>query len=386
MYEEYFGLNTKPFELVPNPDFLYLSKAHKKALIYLDYGIQEGVGFVLLTGEVGSGKTTIIRNILKKIKGKYTVAKVFNTKVSSEQLFSMINDDFGLETKGKDKVTLIKELNEFLIDRYANNNQSILIIDEAQNLSEDLLEEIRMLSNLETDSQKLLQIILVGQPELRKTLSKAELRQLRQRISISCHLHSLTKEETEEYILHRLEVAGNRNAVNFEERVFELIYNYSRGIPRLINIICDFLLLSAFVEETNTISEKMAAEVIGELDLENQYWKDSNAAVKENSTYTHSELHELEDRVSHLESQLKQLSFSDNDRIEIIERISGIEKVLNRLLLSSRNEVPDLSKKVFQIQVELKTLQKAFSELKAKLNDRAFTDSSKNSIWSIIKR
>jgi len=386
MYEEYFGLNTKPFELVPNPDFLYLSKAHKKALIYLDYGIQEGVGFILITGEVGTGKTTIIRNILKKLKSKYTVAKVFNTKVSSEQLFAMINDDFGLETKGKDKITLIKELNEFLIDRYANNHQTILIIDEAQNLSEELLEEIRMLSNLETDTQKLLQIILVGQPELRKTLAKPELRQLRQRISISCHIQPLSKEETEEYIFHRLQIAGNRDAINFEEGVFDFIYSYSRGIPRLINIICDFLLLSAFVEETNTISKKMAAEVIGELDLEHQYWKDSSNKDKEGNIYTHSELQELKDRLSQMENQLNRLSLSDNDYIEIVERISGIEKVVNRLLLSSRNDVPELNKKIFQLQVELKTLQKAFSELKAKLNERALTDSSKNSFWSIIKK
>ncbi len=386
MYEEYFGLNTKPFELVPNPDFLYLSKAHKKALIYLDYGIQEAVGFILVTGEVGAGKTTIIRNILKKLKGKYTVAKVFNTKVSSEQLFSMINDDFGLETSGKDKVTLIKELNEFLIDQYANNHQTILIIDEAQNLSDELLEEIRMLSNLETDTQKLLQIILVGQPELRKTLAKPELRQLRQRISISCHIQPLSKEETAEYILHRLEVAGNREAVSFEDGVFEFIYSYSRGIPRLINIICDFLLLSAFVEETTSISKKMTAEVIGELDLENQYWKDRPAQSSESGIYSHSELQSLEERVSQLENQLKSLSFTENDRIEILERISGIEKVLNRLLLNSKNDVPELNKKVFQIQVELKTLQKAFSELKAKLNDRAFASASKNSIWGIIKR
>jgi Holliday junction resolvasome RuvABC ATP-dependent DNA helicase subunit len=298
----------------------------------------------------------------------------------------MINDDFGLETEGKDKITLIKELNEFLIDRYANNHQTILIIDEAQNLSDELLEEIRMLSNLETDTQKLLQIILVGQPELRKTLAKPELRQLRQRISISCHIQPLSKEETEQYIFHRLEVAGNRDAINFEEGVFDFIYSYSRGIPRLINIICDFLLLSAFVEETNTISKKMAAEVIGELDLEHQYWKDSSQKTRDNDIYTHSEIQDIESRLSHLENQLERLSFTDNDRIEIVERISGIEKVLNRLLLTSKNDVPELSKKIFQLQVELKTLQKTVTEIKAKFNDRGFSTSSKNSLWGIIKR
>ncbi|RMG69953.1 MAG: AAA family ATPase [Nitrospirae bacterium] len=382
MYEEYFGLNTKPFELVPNPDFLYPSRAHKKALIYLDYGIQEGVGFILLTGEVGSGKTTIIRNILKKLKGKYKVAKVFNTKVSSEQLFAMINDDFGLEPEGKDKITLIRELNEFLIDQYANNHQTILIIDEAQNLSDELLEEIRMLSNLETDTQKLLQIILVGQPELRKTLAKPELRQLRQRISISCHIQPLTKEETEEYILHRLEVAGNRDAVTFEEGVFDFIHNYSRGIPRLINIICDFLLLSAFVEETKTISKKMTAEVIGELDIENQYWTDKASQESTLSSSAHSD---IEKRLSKLENQLNHISFTEDDRVEIMERISGIEKVVNRVLLNSKNEVPELNKKLFQLQVELKSLEKTVSEIKSKLYDKNAPNSSKNTIWGLIK-
>ena len=385
MYEEYFNFKIKPFELVPNPDFLYLSRAHKKALTYLDYGIQEGIGFILLTGEVGSGKTTIIRNLLKKLKGNYTVAKVFNTKVSSEQLFAMINDDFGLETQGKDKITLIRELNDFLIDRYANNHQPILIIDEAQNLSEELLEEIRMLSNLETDTQKLLQIILVGQPELRSILAKPELRQLRQRISISCHIQPLTKDETEEYILHRLDVAGNRNAVEFEDGVFEYIFSYSRGIPRLINIICDFLLLSAFVEETRTITQNMAGEVIGELDMENQYWQDTSTdPIITGSTVSSTEIDELEKRLSSLEKKLNSFKLLEKDKVEVIERISSVEKVINRLLLTSKND--DLSKKVFQLQVELKSLQNAVEELKNKLYEKQTSTSSKANLWGIIKR
>jgi putative secretion ATPase (PEP-CTERM system associated) len=279
MYESFFNLRVKPFDLLPDPQFIYLSKSHKKALTYLDYGIKERSGFILLTGEVGSGKTTLIRDLLEKCYDHVVVSKIFNTRVTSEQLISMINDDFGLDVQGKDKITLIRDLNEFLINQYACGNQPILIIDEAQNLSHDLLEEVRMLSNLEATNSKLLQIILVGQPELRTILATPELRQLRQRISINCHLQALSRMEIELYIARRLEVAGNALAVTFSADSFDIIFHYSRGIPRLINIICDYLMLSAFAEETTFITLEMIHEVIGDLDFENYYWIAASDAV-----------------------------------------------------------------------------------------------------------
>jgi putative secretion ATPase (PEP-CTERM system associated) len=263
----------KPFELLPNPVFLFMSKSHKRALTYLDYGMRERAGFILLTGEVGSGKTTIIRDLVKKKYEKVIFSKVFNTHVNFEQLVAMINDDFGLPVQGKDKVALLRDLNDFLIDEYAKGNKPTLIIDEAQNLSPDLLEEIRMLSNLETDSAKLLQIVLVGQPELRKTLSATSLLQLRQRMSINCHIQPLTRPEIEEYIFYRLEVAGNREAVGISPEALDIIFKYSRGIPRLVNIICDFLMLAAFAEETTQLDVGMVRDVIGDLDFENQFWR-----------------------------------------------------------------------------------------------------------------
>lgn len=272
MYEAFFNLKQKPFDLLPDPDFLFMSSSHKKVLSYLDYGIRERVGFILLTGEVGSGKTTIIRNLIKKNLTDVVLSKIFNTRVDSEQLIAMINDDFGLPVLNKDKITLLRDLNTFLIDQFVKGNHPVLIIDEAQNLNHDLLEEIRMLSNLETDNAKLLQIILVGQPELRKTLASATLVQLRQRISINCHIQPLSRLEIELYILHRLEKAGDRDAASFSPETIDIIFTYSRGIPRLINIICDFILLAAFAEETRAIDAALVQDIIGDLDFEYHYW------------------------------------------------------------------------------------------------------------------
>jgi putative secretion ATPase (PEP-CTERM system associated) len=271
MYCSFFNLTRKPFDLIPNPEFMFMSRTHKKAITYMDYGIRERAGFVLLTGEVGSGKTTIVRELINQHLKRVVLANVNNTTVNSEQLLSMINEDFELPVQGKDKIELLRDLNHFLVDQYGKGNQPLLIIDEAQNLSLESLEEIRMLSNLETSDSKLLQIILVGQPELRTLLARPELRQLRQRISIHCNLRPLNRQEVEEYILHRLQVAGNRDALRFATEALDLIFIYCCGIPRLINIFCDFLLLAAFSEELHDVSAEMVRDVAGELDFDSHY-------------------------------------------------------------------------------------------------------------------
>ena len=265
MYTTFFGFKYKPFQLTPDPEFLFLSRPHKKAMTFLKYGIAANSGFILLTGEIGTGKTTILRSMIKSIPQDVKLARINNTKVTSEQLISMINEDFNIDIKGLDKTQLLSKLSDFLIDQYAQGGRAMIIIDEAQNLSSDLLEEIRLLSNLETDKSKLLQIILVGQPELNLKLGSTELEQLRQRITVSTHITPLIKEETASYIKYRLKIAGNENAVTFEEGVMDAIYDFSKGIPRLINIVCDFALLTAFTDGRKILDTGLIQEVIQDL-------------------------------------------------------------------------------------------------------------------------
>jgi general secretion pathway protein A len=264
MYTSFFGFRCKPFRLTPDPEFLFMSRVHKRALTYLNYGVRDNYGFILLTGQIGTGKTTIIRTLLKQIPEEIKVARITNTKVSSEQLISMINEDFGIDTRNKDKTQMLSDLTDFLINGYAAGDKAVLIIDEAQNLTPDLLEEVRLLSNLETDKANLLQIILIGQPELNVTLSRPELEQLRQRIAINAYISHLGREETERYIRHRLKIAGNEDGVIFEDGVMDVIFDFSRGVPRLINIICEFALLAAFTDEKNLIDLELMKEIIGD--------------------------------------------------------------------------------------------------------------------------
>jgi general secretion pathway protein A len=268
MYTSFFGFTCKPFQLSPDPEFLFMSRGHKRALTFLNYGMADNAGFILVTGEIGVGKTTILRSMIKKIPQDVKLARINNTKVTSDQLISMINEEYGIDTKGDDKTRMLSKLTDFLISQYAAGGRSMIIIDEAQNLSPDLLEEIRLLSNLETDKSKLLQIILVGQPELDVTLSSPGLEQLRQRIAINTHINPLSLEETEAYIRHRLKIAGNEEGVTFQPGVVETIYDFSKGVPRLINMICDFTLLAAFVDNTKTIDLGLMKETIRELAVE----------------------------------------------------------------------------------------------------------------------
>jgi len=252
MYESHYGLKSKPFSIVPNPNIVFLNENYRNALSYLEYGLQEKVGFILLTGEVGAGKTTLIRYLLKAIVEQMEIAVIFNTNFPSDQLFRWILSEFEISTDAVEKERHLELLYQFLIDRYAKRRHVLLIIDEAQNLSNESLEDIRMLSNLQTDDQNLLQIILVGQPELKKRLASPEFRQLAQRIAVSYHLPPLTEDQTYRYVAYRIQVAGGPPEL-FSPEAVKLIHDNSGGIPRTINLLCDTALVYGFADELKRI-------------------------------------------------------------------------------------------------------------------------------------
>lgn len=267
MYESFYGLREKPFNLTPDPDFLYLSNSHKKALAYLKYGIEMKEGFVQLSGEIGSGKTTILRSLLRGLDRDIKAVYIVNPRGTFRQVLRMILDQLSVVPFRLDysKERLLDKFHEFLKSQAALNHPVILIFDEAQNLDVMTLEELRMLSNYETDKEKLVQIVLVGQPELREKLDRPELAQLHQRISVRCHLGPLTHEETRAYIEHRLSVAGPDGSARFMPDACDLIQRYSRGIPRLINVICNNVLLAGYVEEKRVFNADIAGRVINDI-------------------------------------------------------------------------------------------------------------------------
>ena len=267
MYESFYSLSQKPFAVTSNPSFLFLSERHREALAHLTYGIRERAGFIEITGEVGTGKTTICRALLNQLDEKTKTAFVFNSNVSEAQLMQAIVEDFGIRAKNRSKGALFSELNRFFIEQLVLGNNVVLIIAEAQSLSLKLLEQVRMLSNLEADNEKLLQIVLVGQPELRDKLNRPELRQLRQRIGVRYHIGPLNRQEVGLYITHRLVLAGANGAGPvFEESALDEIYRYSGGIPRLINQLCNKALLTGFVLESRNIHGEIIKQSIQELE------------------------------------------------------------------------------------------------------------------------
>lgn len=266
MYTQFYGLKEKPFNLTPDPTFFFSSKRHREAISCLLYGINQRVGFLQITGEIGTGKTTLCRALLSKLDPKTKTAIVLNPNLPATQLLEAIVQDFGITVEKKTKLSIISSLNEFLINQLKNNSNVVIIIDEAQNMRNQLLEQIRMLSNIETEKEKLFQIVLVGQPQLRDKLNSPTLQQLRQRISVRYHILPLDKEELREYINHRLAIAGANGSIEIIDSALEEIFNYSKGTPRLINIVCDRSLLLGFVLETRRITADMVRQAIADIE------------------------------------------------------------------------------------------------------------------------
>lgn len=268
MYKDFYGLRANPFNVNPDPRYLFLTRHTEEALACLTYGIQSRKGFVLLTGEVGTGKTTLINKLLEWLRlQQVSTAFIFNPRMDVPQFLDFMMADFGIPCDSKAKSQVLLRFYNWLLDRYRGGETAVLIVDEAQNLSDEVLEEIRMLTNLETSTEKLLQIVLVGQPELDERLKQPQLRQLRQRLTLRAKTHPLTLDETRAYVLQRLRIAGSNGQMIFTPESLDSVYRYATGIPRLINLICEHCLISAFVDQQKLIEPIVVETVARDFDL-----------------------------------------------------------------------------------------------------------------------
>lgn len=333
MYERFYGLREKPFTLSPDPSYLFMSPKHENVYTHLRYAVVENKGFVVITGEIGSGKTTLINYLLARIQGAVRVAYVYNTRVSPSQFLKLVARELEIPVETQDKVGIFEALNRFLLREYAAGRRVILIVDEAQNLSLSTLEEIRLISNLETQKEPLWQIILVGQPELRRKLEHPSLKQLVQRVTVYCHLEPLDLEETKAYVRHRLRVAGAKREDLFTEEALEAVYRYSRGIPRLINLICDTALVYGFADGIPRIGADLIETVVEDRRRSGLFFEPAETAGEVPSP----EAGDLGSRVRDLEQRVRVLEALVGELSERLEFCRSLERewreILKNLLL-----------------------------------------------------
>ncbi len=269
MYRSFYGFRVKPFQLKPDPNFFFGSKGHKRAMAYLEYGLSQAEGFIVITGEVGAGKTTLVRNLFRKLESeKIIAAQIVNTHLDSDDTLRMVAAAFGLPHENSNKASLLIRLEQFFRQCDQQGKRALLVVDEAQNLSPHTVEELRMLSNFQTDDKPLLQTFLLGQPEFRKTLLSGDMQQLRQRVTATYHLGPMDLSETRSYIEHRLQTAGWSGDPSFDEDAFAVVYDYTNGIPRKINTLCDRLLLMGCLEQLHNFGSSEINEVIRDIQEE----------------------------------------------------------------------------------------------------------------------
>ena len=380
MYKAFYKFKEKPFQLSPDPSFLYLSPNHNRALKYLEYGISENIGITLLTGEVGSGKTTLLKYIQKQINQDLEVVEISNTNLSSNELIMYILLELRIEPHETSKAKNLNHFKKYLRTVAKKNRRVILFIDEAQNLSKDGLEEIRMLSNFQADDRLPVQICLIGQPELRTILNAPDMHQIRQRIAVNYHLSGLDLNDTENYILYRLKMAGNpRNP--FSSETIELIFESTSGIPRSINIVCDSLLLYGFAEEVQTIDSVIARSVINELNLsafvkkENRdYTLTNNSSIESNNKGHHAALPTEGDRKYSTDEALttlkKQLEKTEHDLKYLTNgALTTFQKQLDRIELKTDLLISELLKTAIESLMTERTRCEDVQILNSKIQD-----------------
>ena len=359
MYCSFYHFKEKPFNLLPDPDYLYLSSNHQSALNHLDYGLTDQTGFIIVIGDMGTGKTTLLKHLVRSLDESVQVAIVFNTNVSPLELMQMILREYDIGGDQSNKSTCYDALNDFFLDQYALRNRCLLIIDEAQNLSPTSMEEIRMLSNINVGKDNLVQIILAGQYPLKLKLERKSMRQLAQRITLDFVLEPLGQDETREYILHRMKVAGRDNGDSlFAKETFEKIYQNSGGIPRLINVLCDGALIYGFADKLNTIHPNVIDEVISEKKIKNQFYGNSHTRegdVKEQVPSTISR--NIRDVSRRLEIMEKQFADFQNQHYE--QTIQKLEKLLDL----EREKFKQVMYESGQKDVSIKVLRQRVAEL-----------------------
>ena len=350
MYESFYGLKEKPFKILPDPGYLYMSQGHENAYTHLEYAIAENKGFVVITGEIGSGKTTLINYLLGKIEEDIKVGVITNTYVSPTQFLRMICQEFDLPDENLDKSGMLHLLQGFLIRQFAERKRVVLIIDEAQNLTPKTMEEVRMLSNLEDEKNHLIQMILVGQPELKNKLKRRDLVQFAQRVTVHCHLYGLNASEVKEYILYRLKVAGSNRTDIFTDEAIELISLYSKGIPRIINILCDTALVYGYADNLEIINKETVENVIQERESTGVFsgisqenfdgldLSDPNVILSTSSWQSQIDtvvdrLEGMENRIIHMEEEIEKItSYRDERDIIMVDLFKMLkENMENRL-------------------------------------------------------
>lgn len=347
MYLEFYGLKEFPFRLTPDSDFLFMSSAHARAKAYMDYTVWNREGFVVITGEIGSGKTTLIQKLLSELdEEQVLVAKVFQTQLDEVEFLQAVLVEFGLNPFNAKKVELIDMLNTFMVDNFAKGRQIVLVVDDAHNLGVKVLEEIRMLSGLETQKEKILHVILVGQPQLSDLLDAPELEQLLQRVRLRFHIKALSEQDMSDYVTHRLKVAGAQRLDIFRSESMPILFKYSGGIPRLVNTLCDTALVCAYADNLEAVTAEVMQAAVDELQWEPYAKRVNHRKLRERARRAApGEIENTQDRsLRNIGARLNQLDMLAPSLALIADRMANIESLLGRIgnLLGESRGTPDV--------------------------------------------